>query len=375
MQITSPSQLNKVPSSREAIITNADLVNILNALVGKPFNLSGKPRTDGAKLRNMISSLFIGRDIAIADKDQYTILPPKKKGVPRMLLILLDSYIVTTGNSYNLQVWNRIPTSDNVLIQYENGQIITCKDIRYALVKVNTTTQVIDSVILMTAEKIKAQFGEFGVPTIKHQLIIPEGKRKEIIQGALLIPCRDTIKMQYLCKTEYLAPNRALRDFDMSNLWSIHILKERLQALIGKRLIAADTKTRGQLLERMVANLLGYSEEDNLVGGYPDLPNQLLEIKLQESPTIDLGAHSPQIKETICRESNITTQDIRYLIALTNPKDSTIEGIILTSGGELGNHFSYVPSKNYKCQRSIPMDFFEQNKGFSIYNPTYPTED
>ena len=98
MQITSPSQLNKVPSSREAIITNADLVNILNALVGKPFNLSGKPRTDGAKLRNMISSLFIGRDIAIADEDQYTILPPEKKGVPRMLLILLDSSLVSTKN-------------------------------------------------------------------------------------------------------------------------------------------------------------------------------------------------------------------------------------------------------------------------------------
>ena len=375
MQITSTSQLKNVPSSKEAIITNADLVNTLNALVGQPFNLSGKPKTDGSKLRNMISSLFVGRDIAIADKDQYKILSPKRKGVPRMLLLLLDSYIVTTGNSYNLQVWNRIPNSDSILVQYGNGQLITCKDIRYVLVKVNTVTQVIDSIILMTAENIEAQFGEFGVPTIKHQLIIPEGKRKEIIQGTLLIPCRDTIKMQHLCKTEYLAPNRALRDFDMSNLWSIHILKERLQALIGKRLIAADTKTRGQLLERMVANLLGYSEEDNLVGGYPDLPNQLLEIKLQESPTIDLGAHSPQTKEVICRASKITTQDIRYFIALTNPESGTIEGIVLTSGKELGHYFSYVPSKSYKCQRNIPMDFFEQNKGYSVYNPTYTIED
>ena len=375
MPITSTSQLKNVPSSKEAIITNADLVNTLNALVGQPFNLSGKPKTDGSKLRNMISSLFVGRDIAIADKDQYKILPPKRKGVPRMLLLLLDSYIVTTGNSYNLQVWNRIPNSDSILVQYGNGQLITCKDIRYALVKVNTAKQVIDSVILMTAEKIEDQFGVFGVPTIKHQLIIPKVKRGNIINGTLMIPSRDTIEMQHLCKNEYLAPTRELRDFDMSNLWSIRILKERLQKLIGKRLIAADTKTRGQLLERMVATLLGYSEEDNLVGGYPDLPNQLLEIKLQESPTIDLGAHSPQIKETICRESNITTQDIRYLIALTNPKNGTIEGIILTSGEELGNHFSYVPSKSYKCQRSIPMDFFEQNKGVAIYNPTYTTED
>lgn len=375
MIVTSVELLKRAPASKETVINNVSLAETLGELIGQPFILSGKPRTDGAKLRNMISQLFLGKDIDIASTEQYEVIPPKAKGVPRMLLLLLDSYIVTTGRSYNLQVWNRIPNSDNILIQYEDGQIITCKDIRYALVKVNDVTQVIDSVILMTAEEIENQFGAFGVPTIKHQLIISEGKRKKIINGTLQIPHIDSIKIQRLCKTEYITPNRTLRDFDVTNLFSMQILNERLQSLIGQRLVAADTKTRGQLLERMVATLLGYSEEDTLVGGYPDLPNQLLEIKLQESPTIDLGAHSPQTKEVICRASKITTQDIRYFIALTNPESGTIEGIVLTSGKELGHYFSYVPSKSYKCQRNIPMDFFEQNKGYSVYNPTYTIED
>ena len=183
MIVTSVELLKRAPASKETVINNVSLAETLGELIGQPFILSGKPRTDGAKLRNMISQLFLGKDIDIASTEQYEVIPPKAKGVPRMLLLLLDSYIVTTGRSYNLQVWNRIPNSDNILIQYEDGQIITCKDIRYALVKVNDVTQVIDSVILMTAEEIENQFGAFGVPTIKHQLIISEGKRNILVWG------------------------------------------------------------------------------------------------------------------------------------------------------------------------------------------------
>ena len=43
----------------------------------------------------------------------------------------------------------------------------------------------------------------------------------------------------------------------------------------------------------MICEHLGYSNyEDD--GSYPDLVNQLIEIKLQTSPTIDLGLHSPE---------------------------------------------------------------------------------
>jgi len=66
---------------------------------------------------------------------------------------------------------------------------------------------------------------------------------------------------------------------------------------------------------------------------------------------------------------NVTTFDIRYLIALTNPDTEIIEGIILSPGERLGDVFSYVSDKSYKCQRSIPMSFFERYKDQVVINP------
>jgi hypothetical protein len=375
MQISSIEQLKNAPISKESVISNAELATVLQILIGKPFHLSGAPRTDGSNLRKLISGLFVGKDIAVAEEGQYEIVPEKKKGVPKMLLLLLDSYIVTSGDSYNLQVWNRIPNSDNVLVQYPNGETIACRDIRYVFVKVDVTHQIIESVIIMTDEDIEANFGVFGVPTIKHQLIVADTKRKDIIEGRLVIQSKDSSRMQRLCKTEYVAPTKALSEIDVNDLLSISILKERLQSLKGQTLAAADTKTRGQLLERTAANLIGYSPTDSLVGGYPDIPNQLLEIKVQDSPTIDLGAHSPMLGEIIVKGNRITTKDVRYLIALTNSENGVIEDIILTAGRELGKYFTYVPTKSYKCQRSIPMDFFTQNKGKAVCNPEYTKAD
>lgn len=375
MPITSIEELKKAPFSKDSVLDNASLANVLQALVNQPFVLTGKSRTDGATLRKAISNLFVGKDIALAEDNQYKIVPDKGKGVPKMLALLLDSYIVTSGDSYNLQIWNRIPNSDDVLILYENGDVVTCKDIRYALIKVDTTRQIIESIIIMTAEEIEDAFGSFGVPTIKHQLIISERKRKDFIEGRLRISIKDSVRMQHLCKTEYVAPTKPLNEIDVANLLSIEVLNNRLLPLKGKALEAADTKTRGQILEREVANLIGYAPTDSLVGGYPDIPNQLLEIKVQDSPTIDLGAHSPLFEEKIVKANRITPKDVRYLIALTNPHSGIIEDYVLTAGRELGKYFNYVPTKSYKCQLSIPMDFFAQNKGRVICNPKYIKED
>lgn len=127
--------------------------------------------------------------------------------------------------------------------------------------------------------------------------------------------------------------------------------------LIGKKLESKSTKNRGQALERMVLELLGYemSDSESLVGGYPDIPNQLLEVKVQDSPTVDLGKFTPEKEEIVNRENSLTTFDVRYLIALTDFKTVIIEGIILTPGGKLGEMFTYVSDVSYKCQRAIPI--------------------
>lgn len=143
------------------------------------------------------------------------------------------------------------------------------------------------------------------------------------------------------------------------------------EKLIGYKLASDSTKNRGQSLERKVLELLGYepSLSDLLFGAFPDIPNQLLEVKVQDTQTVDLGKFSPEKEEIVNDKLKITTFDIRYLIALTNPKTEIIEGVILSPGEKLGEVFSYVSDQSYKCQRSIPMDFFDKYKGKVVVNP------
>lgn len=64
----------------------------------------------------------------------------------------------------------------------------------------------------------------------------------------------------------------------------------------------------------------------------------------------------------------LTTEDVRYLIALTDAT-GLIEGIILSAGRFLGDTFTFVSDTNFKCQRSIPMSFFDKYNGKAVFNP------
>src|SRR5487761_723730 len=82
------------------------------------------------------------------------------------------------------------------------------------------------------------------------------------------------------------------------------------------------TKNRGQQLEQIVASGLGYpmTNADVLIGGYQDIRHQALEVKIQDAPTVDLGRYSPQFDEAVEGCPGFSTQSVRYLIALTDPK-------------------------------------------------------
>ncbi|NOX34754.1 MAG: nuclease, partial [Deltaproteobacteria bacterium] len=149
------------------------------------------------------------------------------------------------------------------------------------------------------------------------------------------------------------------------------IKKIVLDKIIGLPIEPAATKNRGQLLEEIFASAIGYNINDDelLAGGYPDIKNQALEVKIQDSPTVDLGKYSPEFEKIIPGCNGFTTRNMRYFIALTNPVTNIVEGGVLCPGNKLGSHFTYVPRESYKCQRSIPMSFFEGIKGQSVFNP------
>ncbi len=363
------------PQSPTTAMSAEKLINCLKSLLGTPFHLTGKPRTDGSTLRKFISNALLSNGLSPeAVVENFEFIPSKKKGIPKLIREMVDTYIVTTGESYNLQVWNRFPNSHSVLVKYENGETIKSKDIRFLFIKIDTEKELIDSIAILTPEYIESKFGKFGKPTIKHQLLILPKQREAIIKSknSILSSC-DTKNLSYRIRHTYEStPANMLKEPDFNNLFSIELLVEMVaKKLIGKTLETNDTKNRGQALERLVLQLLDYSEDNlqGLAGGYPDIPNQLLEVKVQDSPTVDLGKYTPEIEELVIEDSKITTRDIRYLIALTNPQTNVIEGIILVSGEKLGDIFTYVSDTSFKCQRSIPMNFFEDLKGKCVFNP------
>lgn len=366
----------KIPPKSPRNLTRAtELPEILKELIDLDFGLTGKTRTDGANLRKLIAKQLLKNGLPEgAMVGSFEIVPPKRKGMPKIIRELIDTYIVTSGDSYNLQVWNRIPASNSLLIKYESGESLKCLDVRFVFVKIDMQLFKVSSIVILTPDYIELKFGKFGKPTIKFQLLISSKARKKICENEeRILSFPDTKRLSYFITHDYTPPRSGmLEEPEISNLYSINLLKKLIaERLIGQTLNSASTKNRGQSLERKVLELLGYSMNENgfLCGGFPDIRNQLLEVKVQDSPTVDLGKFSPENEEIVIPDKNITTFDVRYLIALTNPKTNIIEGIILAPGEKLGEIFTYVSDVSYKCQRSIPMNYFNIYKGKCVFNP------
>lgn len=364
----------RIPPASKADLTPPDhLVNRLRQLIGRSFTLSGKTRTDGSKLRNMLCEVLEQYSMP-PQSENYRILPPKGKGVPRIRREFLDSYLVTTGASYNLQVWNRIPAAPSVLIEYATGDPLFTTDVRFILVKVDPVKQEIRAIAVLTPSYIVRRFGPFGKPTVKQQLIISPKARAEILAlNPPILSHSDLPDVVPMTSVKADLSGHGMRDAPQSKLLlSIDsIISVVENDLIGKTVEQTGTKNRGQALEEIVAHVLGYrpNEGDLLAGGYPDIRHQALEVKVQDSPTVDLGRFSPQLSEPVPSCPGFTTASIRYLIALTDPATGIIRGAVVCPGIRLGEHFSFVADTNYKCQRNIPMSFFSQHDGQVVYDP------
>jgi hypothetical protein len=359
-------KLKVPPQNKQNLTSPQTLAKKLEPLIGMDFNLTGKSRTDGSNLRKLIAKTLLENNPPFgADKSDYEL--PNKKGVPKILLEYVDTYIVTSGATYNLQVWNRNPSSSSVQIQYLNGDTLKSDEVRFVLVKINMAEQQIESIVVLTPSYIVDRFGVFGKPTIKTQLIISNKMRQMVIDS------RDSILFYADTLGSKLIKNFSIHDEPTAkSLLPMESIREIVvEKIIGQKIPPSSTKNRGQLLESIFVKALGYKLLDNesLAGGYPDIRNQALEIKIQDSPTVDLGKYSPEFEEIVPNCSGFTTKSMRYCIVLTNPITHIAEGAVLSVGDKLGLHFTYIANKSYKSQRSIPISFFETIMGKSIFNP------
>ena len=262
-----------------------------------------------------------------------------KKTQPRFLGQNFDVYI---QKSLNVQIWNED-------INLER---------RYVFLRVGENN-IITHVRVITGKTL-IQYDRTGTLTTKYQAIM-----NSYDESNLFSECDTDVVVNYI-----VDPSQPLNDTDpnahpnRNRLLRISEIYMRLFPIIGQSidyLGAVQERNRGAELHKIICSHLGYSiYEDN--GLYPDIANQLLEIKLQTSQTIDLGLHSPTDGESIIEVDGTTfhSEDVRYAIfrgELAGDK-ILLKNLYVVSGRDFVKYFPLFKGKNAKIQIPLPNDFF-----------------
>ena len=145
---------------------------------------------------------------------------------------------------------------------------------------------------------------------------------------------------------------------------------ERLSPLMGVTFPDSgrdQERNRGAELHRLVCRFLGYHDYHD-DGQFPDVRHQLLEVKLQTSPTIDLGLVSPDTTDALdvppLNGHQVRHCDVRYALfyATTDGKEIILTHLFLTTGESLFTRFPQFQGNvlNNKLQIRLPNDFFDR---------------
>jgi hypothetical protein len=267
-----------------------------------------------------------------------------KKTQPRFPGQQLDTYV---QKSNNLQVWNE--------------EIDPAR--RYAIIRVDANdrvaaVRVIDGVAL-------AALDTTGTLTQKFQARCVVGaERSELITAV------DTDNLRPLLKLD-AGVARFEDPSALPSLGEVLPIKElfqRLQGIIGQTVDDAGSdqeRLRGAALHQLVCKTLRYRiYRDG--GQFPDIAHQLLEVKLQTSPTIDLGLVSPDSRAPLAmlriERHQVLHCDVRYAICVgrTDGRKVTITHLILAAGKDFFLRFPQFQGRvvNRKLQIPLPRGFF-----------------
>lgn len=319
-------------------IPTPELEGILdNALIG--ISLAGLP----LRTRSKVTKEHICNALG------YPIPNVFKKTQPRFIGQLFDTYV---QKSNNLQVWNEelSPTR------------------RYVIIRVNDN-DVVSRVKVVTGEEL-ALLDTTGTLTQKYQARLIQGEAEEE-----LITEVDTERLRPFVRAgANLTTSTSPIDHPSAGLiLPIAEIFDRLRQLVGTSFKDAgydQERNRGAALHELVCGALGYANyRDD--GRFPDVRQQLLEVKLQTSPTIDLGLVCPDSEEPLdvpqIEGRQIRHCDVRYAIffAETDGMTVTLKRFYLTSGQRFFSRFPQFQGKvlNKKLQIPLPSSFFGNNGG------------
>jgi len=317
------------PDNAELFIPLYALERILtNALVG--VSLSGLPLRTRSKVVKAQICEALG----------YPIPRSFKKTQPRFPGQNFDVY---AQKSMNVQIWNEeVDVSRRyVFLRLDEADIITA-------VRVITGGELV-------------RYDRTGRLTTKYQATMHAYSESKLFSSHDTEIIENWISHEP-CSLRNVNPNSYPR---RNQLLPIGELYRRLLPMVGKAISYIDAvqeRNRGAELHEMICKHLGYSvyEDD---GSYPDIANQLLEVKLQTSPTIDLGLHSPEDGELIVTvgDTSFYSEDVRYVIfdGKVSGAHIILRNLYLISGADFNEQFPIWEGKNAKIQLPLPSTFFD----------------
>lgn len=316
-------------------LTSQELQEVLDSKL-KGLNLNGLPLRTRSKRVKIEVCTILG----------YPIPKSFKKTKPRFVGQRFDTY---TQKSNNLQVWNE----DLDLSR------------RYVLIRINEKS-IVTKVKVVSGSDL-APLDTTGTLTQKYQ-----AKLNNIENKFELVSETDTINITKLYGENKLIISNEISPIDdpkKGNLLPIKTIYENLKQIIGKKFNdpgSDQERNRGAELHKLICKALGFkSYQDN--GQFPDIRNQLLEIKLQTSQTIDLGLVSPDSKMPLDMEKiddiSIRHCDVRYAIFYGKIQNGIVEitNLFVTNGEGFFGRFPKFKGKglNKKIQIPLPKNYFQ----------------
>ncbi|GAA3629428.1 type II restriction endonuclease [Lentzea roselyniae] len=322
------------------------------------FNRDSDEYYDNQTLEERLESALVGQqgDAPIRTRSKlgkaavtvalgYPVPRSFRKTQPRFPSQNLDLFL---QQSNNLQIWNEEVDPER----------------RYALVRLDTTNTV-TAVRVVTGEAV-ALWDKTGTLTSKFQ-----AARLDSRTGSKLVSALDTELFR-----EVLLPG-ATAEVDITGLspaspprrgkvLPISEVHSRLLPLEGVTFDdpgLTNERGRGVVLQKLVTETLGVGPYGDK-GQFPDILNQALEVKLQLSPTIDLGLVSPDSDHPAEDVGGgLRHRDVRYAVFFGARSGSvvTLDAVVTTTGADFFTEFRRFEGlvSNRKLQIPPPSGLFE----------------
>jgi hypothetical protein len=266
----------------------------------------------------------------------------------------------------------RFPGQDvDVYVQMANNLQIWNEEVsptrRFVLIRVDASNRV-TAVRVLTGVEV-ALLDRTGTLTSKYQ-----AKRRSGRTGSLLVSPVDTGNLLRLLAPLPSPPANSLTGQSAADrpidgaVYTIAALFDLLRALVGAEFRDPGTtqdRLRGVAVQRLVSVALGIGTySDN--GQFPDIQSQVLEVKLQLAPTIDLGLVAPNSTAPAdVVAAGLHHCDIRYAVfyAERDPRVAAslrLTEVVVTTGGDFFGEFQQFGGRvvNSKLQIPLPRDLF-----------------